>query len=198
MNLIGAFAGRILDNVQRVKKVYVNDTLRFVGFEQKKDLKVIIDGKEYPSSILTEIGPRCMESSSGNTNTITIKTKNNKILYALEFEKRNARVAQAAFKNNKVYTRFIQEYEDGSRYCIAMLKDGHGSSASTSVSLKGRVLIIIEGKRYREKDLKNLTRDSELVRNITSISFTNKTYVDELDPENSKGYEVVLEATASN
>ncbi|RZL17413.1 MAG: M56 family metallopeptidase [Pedobacter sp.] len=195
LDRLSAYAGRILENVQPLKKVFVNDTIRLVGVEQKKDVKVIIDGKEYPSSILTKIGPRCIESTSAENNVITIKTKNNEILYALEFERQNARVKQTALKKNQFYTRYVQKNEDGTSYYIAMLKSARGASAAVSVPSNGKVLIMIDGKQYKERELKKLDFNSDTVKKIVMMRAADNLTLSRLYPEYSKGYDSILEAS---
>ena len=194
LDRLSAYAGKILENVQPLKKAFVSDTLRLVGVEQRKDVKVIIDGKQYPSSILTEIGPRCIKSSSVGNNTIKITTKDNKILYALEYEKQNAKVKQAAVKSRRFYTRYVQKNQDGSSYSIAMLRNLQGASAATMLSLKGKVFIMINNKHYREDELKALNFDSESVKRISTLVAIDKHTVAVSHPQYSKEYESVLKA----
>jgi beta-lactamase regulating signal transducer with metallopeptidase domain len=194
LDRLSAYAGKIIESIQPLKKSLGIDTLRLVGLGMRKDVKVIIDGKKYDPSILTKIGPRCIKLSSKGNNTIKISTKDNKILYALEYEKENAKVKQAADKSRQFYTRYVQKNEDGSSYCVAMLRNLQGASAATMLSLKGKVFIMINDKHYREDELKALNFDSESVKRISTLMAIDKHTVTGAYPQYSKEYESVLKA----
>ena len=201
---VGVNSNSLIDSDQNAEKIkslpkeirkskVKNDTLRLVGYKLGKEPEVIIDGRHYDPDILTKISPKCVLTMSSSSNKINLKTKNNKVEYATKTDIENVRVKIEAEKSDRFYIRYAQKYENGETYDVARIKAGRGEAA-VDVMKGGKVLILIDGKKYSEKEAKNLSgdaiKDVNVLRAIGNILTIEKSY-----PEYSKEYNVVLQAT---
>lgn len=132
------------------------DTIRMVGRDAGPNPKVTIDGIDYPADVLTKISPRCISTTSSYSGAIKITTHNNKIEYATETDIQNAKAEISAEKSTVPFIRYTLKNEDGKKFDRVKVR-AKGGSASLDVPNDGKVLILIGGKSYSEKDAKKLS-----------------------------------------
>jgi len=133
------------------------DTLRLVGSGRLgKNPKVTIDGKSYPSNILTKINPNSIKSTITLPNEITIATKNNKIEYATKIDIYNFREKQS-INNNKLYARYSQLRDNGEKYEVLKVNMVNGSLAM-DVPARSKVLILIGGVKFSEAEARTFAK----------------------------------------
>lgn len=174
------------------------DTLRLVGQNVLgENPKVTIDGKGYDPEILTRISPRCIQSTSMSKDFIEITTKKGEIEYATPTDIENARVKQEAEKSDAFYLRYRLKRENGEFYDMVRIKS-YGSSGTVDVSPEGKVLILVNGKKYSEEEAKNLPEDIAGGASSLSASSLSKDNPDRAEFLRKYGedYEAVIQVPA--
>ncbi|NRF38777.1 M56 family metallopeptidase [Pedobacter foliorum] len=153
--------------------------------------EVIIDGKSYDKDILTKISPACISGTTSIGSKIKITTHHNEIEYATKIDKENAIIRNKAFASGKVYIRYPQKRQDGSRYdkISIMLKNGAGGSVSLDRGEK--LLLVFNGKQYSEQEFKSLGAGQFKGYNISFRSGLDKD--EEIKAKYGKGYGSMIE-----
>ncbi len=132
-----------------------SDTLWMIDYPLlSKYTEVIIDGKSYDADILTKISPRCISTTSGNNGKIEITTHKNKIEYATKIDRENVIIRKKALALGKVYARYPQKRQDGSRYEEISIKQKNGSGGSVGLNKGKKLLLLYNGKQYSEREFK--------------------------------------------
>ncbi|ATP58615.1 hypothetical protein CPT03_20175 [Pedobacter ginsengisoli] len=137
-----------------------SDTLWMIDYPLlSKYTEVIIDGKSYDADILTKISPRCISTTRRNNDKIEITTHNNKIEYATQIDRENVIIRKKALALGKVYTRYPQKHQDGSRYEEISIKQKSGVGGSVGLDKGKKLLLLYNGKQYSEREFKALAAD---------------------------------------
>lgn len=169
-----------------------SDTLWMVASRNhNRYSEVIIDGKPYAIDILTKISPSCLKSIIYGRGKIDITTKNNKIEYATKIDKENAIARDKARASDKLYIRYAQKNQDGSRYDYIEITTKGGAGGGVSLDKGKKLLLIYEGKQYSERKFKALTNDQLINRGMRFSSFDKPK--EEINVKYGKGYGSMIE-----
>lgn len=150
------------------------DTLWMVdGVSPGKYSEVIIDGKSYDIDILKKISPRVISTFRGSPGRLEITTHNNRIEYATEIDRYNRIARNKALASGKIYVRYPQKSEDGSRYDWINIKvtGQNGGGGGLGLERGKKLLLIYEGKQYSERKFKALTADQLRNRSMSFRTF---------------------------
>ncbi|TDQ06567.1 M56 family metallopeptidase [Pedobacter metabolipauper] len=174
-----------------------SDSIRFVnGNIWEENIKVTVDGKSYDKSILNTISQSAIRSMSITKDAITreaqidIVTINNKIEYATDIDKANAKIKTEAEKSNPFYARYPQKDENGADYDFVRIKLISATTAGAMIKKGEKVLILINGKAYSEEEAIHISED--MLRGIQSIMAIPLSSSHNLFPEYSKAYAAVI------
>ncbi|WP_285059478.1 M56 family metallopeptidase [Pedobacter ginsengisoli] len=155
--------------------------------------EVIIDGKSYEIDILTKISPRIISTTRGAGGKLEITTHHNKIEYATQIDRENVMVRRKALASGKIYVRYPQKNQDGSRYEWINIKVPGGGGGGVSLDRGKKLLLIYEGKQYSERKFKALTADQLRNRVQSFSSFGRDTENEEIKAKYGKGYGSMIE-----
>lgn len=151
-----------------------------------------VDQEPGYSNVLTKNSSKSVSHEGMPTNYIDIKTRNNKIEPTI---KSNVKVKNG-LDEDQFYIRYNQMKENGEVYEVVKLTVASGGSAAVDVPKGGKVLIIINNRRYEEDEVKDMSK--EVTKGLISIIATEKQYKNfERDyPGISARYDAVLEVKA--
>ena len=163
-------------------------TLRLVGSGISANAVVYIDGKLYPTSILTKISPKCIKWTRSSYDEIYLTTKNGKVEYATKYDYINKKIENKQ-PTHKLFLKYVQYDEKGNKYETAVLKRASGGMASVEIPFGGKIAIIIGGKFISEIVAANLTLTD--IKNYNSGAANDNIASFKNRPE-LKGYDAYL------
>lgn len=128
-----------------------DNKMRLIGWDCKPGVRVMIDGKKYDEGILTMISPRCVKLSGITFDQVTLTTSHGKVEFATATDIENAMVRIAAEKKGTPYLRYTVKNEKGDIFDFVRLF-AHQSGIGLYVPKNRKILIILDGKPYSEKE----------------------------------------------
>ncbi|WP_316843289.1 M56 family metallopeptidase [Pedobacter psychrodurus] len=125
----------------------------------------VINGKEYASSM----SPKSVKSSGLSKDKVTLSAVPNKIEYANQQEIENVR-KQKGLLDDDIFVRQAKKDNNGKSYELIRIKLTT-CSGSVDIPVGGKILFIVDSKKYNEDEFKKL--DVEKIRKYKSLSINN-------------------------